>query len=224
MSIRGQILALTDDRQMAKVEAAGLGDIRRRLLAHATGEVLEIGAGTGANLREYRPGVMALTLTEPEVPLVRRLELRAQQHPSPVTVLRASAEDIPYDDGCFDAVVSTLVLCTVTDQRRALREVHRVLRPGGRLIFLEHVRSADRRLGQRQDRMNPLNRFVAGCECNRPTFDTIRACGFEIEHVEHILMRKVPSFVRPFVAGWAITIPGQRYAAPPPTTSRTTPV
>jgi ubiquinone/menaquinone biosynthesis C-methylase UbiE len=220
MSIRARVVALTYDRQMAKVEDAGLRELRHRVLAGVTGEVLEIGAGTGANLPAYRPGV-ALTLTEPEAPMMRRLERRARQHPSPVTVLRAPAEDIPYDDGSFDVVVSTLVLCAVTDQRRALREVHRVLRLGGRLVFVEHVRSQEPQLARLQDRMNGLNRFVAGCECNRPTLETIRAAGFDVDHVEHLQARKVPPFVRPFVAGWARAVPGCRYAPQAPTTSQT---
>src|SRR5207249_6677845 len=130
--------------------------------------VLEIGAGTGANLSLYGPAVESLTLTEPERPMLRRLERRARDHASSATVLRAPAEDLPFEDGSFDTVVTTLVLCGVDDQPRALREARRVLRPGGRLLFLEHVRSDDPGVARLQDRMNWLNHSIFGCDCNRP--------------------------------------------------------
>ena len=112
--------------------------------------------------------------------MVKRLDRKARAVAPTATVLRAPAEDLPYDDASFDTVVSTLVLCSVDDQPRAIAELRRVLRPGGRLLFLEHVRSDDPKLARRQDRMNPLNRFVVHCDCNRPTLDTLRAGGFEI--------------------------------------------
>ena len=87
------------------------------------------------------------------------------------------AEDLPFEDATFDVAVSTLVLCGVDDQPRALRELRRVLRPGGQLLFIEHVRSGDTRLARSQDRMNGINRFVVGCDCNRPTLDSIREAG-----------------------------------------------
>ena len=116
--------------------------------------MLEIGGGTGANLPYYRPEVESLTITEPEPPMLRRLERRAREQAPQATVLRAPAEDLPFEDATFDTVVSTLVLCGVDDQPRALRELRRVLRPGGQLLFIEHVRSDDARLARRQDRMN----------------------------------------------------------------------
>ncbi|MDQ1425296.1 MAG: hypothetical protein QOD72_2794, partial [Acidimicrobiaceae bacterium] len=115
----------------------------------------------------------------------------------------------------FDVAVSTLVLCGVSDQPRALRELRRVLRPRGQLMFIEHVRSDEDRLARRQDRLNSLNRFMAGCECNRTTVASIEAAGFEITELEHRAMPKVPAFVSPFVAGLAVApatvaAPGQR--------------
>jgi ubiquinone/menaquinone biosynthesis C-methylase UbiE len=164
--------------------------------------VLEIGAGTGANLPHYGPGVAELSLTEPEAAMARRLERRVAEVRPDAMVLRAPAEDLPFDDDSFDAVVSTLVLCGVDDQQRALRQVRRVLRPGGKFVFLEHVRSDDEQLARRQDRMNPVNRFVVCCDCNRPTLAGIEA-ELSVEEVEHSELPNAPFFVRPMILGVA---------------------
>jgi ubiquinone/menaquinone biosynthesis C-methylase UbiE len=207
MSLRGKLFAMTYDRQMARTEQAGLRDLRRTLLAAASGQVLEIGGGTGANLPFYGPGVQSLTIIEPEAAMVRRLERHAREQASVARVLRAPAEDLPFDDGAFDVVVSTLVLCGVSDQPRALRQIRRVLRPGGRLLFLEHVRSGDARLARRQDRMNWVNRLVVCCDCNRPTLASIQQAGFAAGKVEHGTLPKAPSFVSPLIIGSASTPP-----------------
>jgi ubiquinone/menaquinone biosynthesis C-methylase UbiE len=203
MSLRSRFFALTYDRSIAKVEQAGLRDLRQELLAGANGRVLEVGGGTGANLPFYGPNVESLTITEPEAPMLRRLERRVREQAPLAKVVQAAAEDLPFDDDTFDVAVSTLVLCGVDDQPRALRELRRVLRPGGRLIFIEHVRSDDPGLARWQDRMNGISRFVAGCECNRPTLDSIKAEGFEVTNVEHTTLKKAPPFVRPLIAGTA---------------------
>ncbi|HEY7626745.1 MAG TPA: class I SAM-dependent methyltransferase [Ilumatobacteraceae bacterium] len=203
MTLRSRFFALTYDRQMAKIERAALRDFRIRLLADARGRVLEIGGGTGANLPFYGPGVESLTITEPEPPMIRRLEKKVGEQAPSTTVLRAPAEDLPFEDRSFDVAVSTLVLCGVDDQPRALRELRRVLRPGGELLFIEHVRSDETRLARRQDRLNGLSRFLVGCECNRPTLTSIGAAGFTVTEVEHVTMPKVPSFVSPFIVGRA---------------------
>ena len=143
MGIRGKIFAATYDQQIKGAEKAGLAAMRQALVSQASGEVLEIGGGTGANLAHYGPGVTALTITEPEAPMLKRLQRRVQAEgaaratPAGPTVLRAPAEDLPCEDDTFDVVVSTLVLCGVDDQPRAIREIRRVLRPQGRLLFLE---------------------------------------------------------------------------------------
>jgi ubiquinone/menaquinone biosynthesis C-methylase UbiE len=203
MTLRSRFFAATYDRQMAKVEMAGLRAHRESVLAEATGRVLEIGAGTGGNLPFYGPGVESLTMTEPEIPMLRRLERKVREKAVEATVLRAPAEDLPFDDDAFDAVVSTLVLCGVDDQPRALRELRRVLRPGGRLLFIEHVRSADPKLARKQDRMNGINRFMVGCECNRPTLRTIEAGGFDVTKIEHTTAQKIPKWASPFIVGSA---------------------
>jgi len=206
MSLMSRIFALTYDRSMARMEAAGFRELRRRALAQAAGDVLEIGGGTGSNLPYYGPAVTSLTISEPEAPMLRRLEKKVREQGSTTRVVRAPAEDLPFPDGSFDTVVSTLVLCGVADQPRALREIRRVLRPGGRLVFIEHVRSEDPKLARWQDRLNRLNRFVAGCECNRATLETIRREGFEVENLETTTLNKVPKFVRPAIVGAATAV------------------
>ena len=207
MSLRTKFFAMTYDRQIARTEKAGLRVFRQRLLAGASGDVLEIGGGTGANLPCYGPAVGSLTITEPQPPMLRRLERAVQAHRPGTRVLRAPAEDLPFDDDSFDVAVSTLVLCGVDDQPRALRELHRVLRPGGRLLFIEHLRSDDPGLARLQDRMNWLNRLVVCCDCNRRTLDSIHGTGFAVTQVQHTALPKAPPFVRPTVLGSA-TVPG----------------
>jgi ubiquinone/menaquinone biosynthesis C-methylase UbiE len=203
MGLRRRFFALTYDRQLAKVEQAGLGELRQTLLADASGRVLEVGGGTGANLPFYGPGVESLTITEPEPSMLRRLERRVREQSPDTKVLRAPAEDLPFEDNTFDVAVSTLVLCGVDDQARALGELRRVLRPGGRLIFIEHVRSDEPGLARWQDRLNGLNKFVACCDCNRRTLDSIKAEGFEVTDVQHTSLKKVPPWDRPLIAGTA---------------------
>lgn len=203
MSLRRSFFAWTYDRQLAKVEQAGLQAIREAALAGASGRVLEVGAGTGANLPHYGPAVERLTLTEPEPAMLRRLERRVREEAPETAVVKAPAEDLPFDDDSFDVAISTLVLCGVDNQPRALSELRRVLRPGGRLIFIEHVRSEEPGLARWQDRLNGFNRLVACCDCNRRTLDAINAAGFDVTEVEHTSLEKVPPFVRPLIVGAA---------------------
>lgn len=203
MSIGGRLFAALYDRMSAGAEAAGLHAHREALLARTSGRVLEIGAGTGANLACYGEGV-ELTVTEPEEPMARRLERRINEQSRRVELVRAPAGELPFADGQFDSAVSTLVLCTVDDQARALGELRRVLKPGGELLFIEHVRSDDPKRARWQDRLNGVNKVVAhGCNCNRSTLDAIRAAGFEITDLTHDELEKVPPLIRPLVVGRA---------------------
>jgi ubiquinone/menaquinone biosynthesis C-methylase UbiE len=204
MTLRSRFFAMTYDRQMGKVEKAGLRALREGLLAGASGRVLEIGGGTGANLPFYGPAVESLTITEPETPMLRRLQRKVGQQAPATTVVRAPAEDLPFADGTFDVAVSTLVLCGVDDQPRALRELRRILRPGGRLLFIEHVRADDAKLARFQDRMNGINRFMVGCECNRPTLNSMAKAGFAVTQVKRTTVPKAPKFLRPAVVGTAM--------------------
>jgi ubiquinone/menaquinone biosynthesis C-methylase UbiE len=204
MGIWGRVFAGMYDRFMAKSEREGLAAHRETLLAGARGEVLEIGGGTGANLSKYGQEVRSLTLTEPEKPMLSRLQRRAQEQWPDAKVLQAPAEDLPFEDDSFDTAVTTLVLCTVDDQPHALGELRRVLRPGGRLLFMEHVRSDDERVARWQDRLLPLNtKLCCGCHCNRPTLDGIRKAGFEVTQLRNDTIPGAPPWVRPLIVGEA---------------------
>lgn len=165
------------DRVTAAVEDGGAREWRAELLADLAGSVLEIGAGTGANLVHYPATVRRLVVTEPDRHMRRRLlpkvhELAAAgTGPEEVEVVAADAADLPYPDETFDAVVSTLVLCTVPDQPATLAELERVLRPGGRLVLLEHVAATARPRRLRwQRRVEPVWKHLAGnCHLTRPT-------------------------------------------------------
>ena len=205
MSLWGRVFAAGYDRFMAGTEKAGLRDHRVKLLGRARGRVLEIGGGTGANLSLYGDAVEELVVTEPEEPMARRLERKLASCARPVRLVRAPAEQLPFEDGSFDTVVSTLVLCTVDDPARALSEIHRVLKPGGQLLFLEHVRADDAKLARWQDRLNGLNRAIGhGCNCNRATLETVQGAGFTVADVAHERFPKAPPFVRPLVVGTAV--------------------
>lgn len=211
MSLSGRIFAAFYDRAMAGTEQAGLGDRRRALLAQAQGRIVEVGAGTGVNLAHYPPaGIEELVLVEPEEPMARRLRRRAAESSLPIRIVAAPAEALPLPDGTFDVAVCTLVLCTVRDQAAALSELRRVLKPGGALLFLEHVRASDARLARWQDRLHPLwVRFGHGCHCNRPTLDAIGAAGFDVRDVEHAGLPKSPPIVRPMIVGVAAITPAE---------------
>lgn len=191
------------DRMLAGTEEAGLADRRHALLASAHGRVLEIGAGTGANLAHYPATVSELVLTEPEEPMARRLENKVADTGGRLaaTVVRTPAESLPFPDDSFDTAVCTLVLCTVRDPEQVLSELDRVLKPGGRLLFLEHVRSDDPRIAKWQDRIAPLwRRLGHGCNLNRPTPEMIRS-RFEHVEIEEDELPKAPPVVRPLRVG-----------------------
>jgi ubiquinone/menaquinone biosynthesis C-methylase UbiE len=185
-------------------ERAGMAQRRSALLSQATGRVLELGAGTGLNLPHYPDNLEKLVLTEPSPPMVGRLERRAKKAGIPSSVMVADAERLPFEDDSFDTVVSTLVLCTVDDPQRAINEIARVLKPGGKLLFLEHVRSDSRRLARWQDRLHrPWHAFAAGCNANRPTVDMLRESSLQIEDVGHDRWKWMPALVHPLAIGIA---------------------
>jgi ubiquinone/menaquinone biosynthesis C-methylase UbiE len=193
------------DRAFEASEEAGLQTMRSELLCGARGRVLELGAGTGLNLDLYpREGLDSLTLTEPNPHMFRQLRERAKKNCPGAELVEAGAEDLPFEDDSFDTVVVTLVLCTVPDQSAALREVARVLAPGGQLLFLEHVRANNPNLARWQDRLEKPWRFLGdGCHCNRDTVSAISAAGFQLGDVERHEFPKAPPILRPLVQGSA---------------------
>jgi ubiquinone/menaquinone biosynthesis C-methylase UbiE len=201
------IFARFYDRMTAASERAGLGEMRRELLASASGRVLELGAGTGHNLPYYTDAVTELVMTEPDPHMARRLRERLAREPGAAghpTVVETAAEGLPFDDGSFDTVVATLVLCTVEDQQRTLAEARRVLVEGGRLLYLEHVRSNRPGLARWQDRLRrPWGFIAAGCHPNRPTGQAIADAGFWIDSLERDKLPKAPPVVRPLIRGVA---------------------
>jgi ubiquinone/menaquinone biosynthesis C-methylase UbiE len=193
------------DRAFEASEEAGLREMRREVVAQARGRVLELGAGTGLNLELYpREGLDSLTLTEPDPHMYKQLRQRAAKDCAGAELIQAGAEDLPFEDDSFDSVVVTLVLCTVPDQPAALREISRVLEPGGRLLFLEHVRAHNPGLAKWQDRLEKPWRFLGdGCHCNRDTEAGLKAAGFELSNIEHPKLPKAPPIVQPMVSGIA---------------------
>jgi ubiquinone/menaquinone biosynthesis C-methylase UbiE len=183
---------------------AEIGDHRRRLLAGLTGRVLEVGAGNGLNFPYYPATVTEVLAIEPE-PYLRHLALAAaRQAPVPIRVVDSTAEALPAPDATVDAVVASLVLCTVTDLHRALAETRRVLRPGGRFRFYEHVRATDLRLARWQDRLErPWGWLVGGCHPNRDTVAAIAAAGLQVVQLDRFDLKAMPPLARPHVLGVA---------------------
>ena len=196
--------AVTYDPFLWAGERAGVRALRRELLDLARGCTVEIGAGTGLNLPHYPDGVDELLLVEPDPTMRARLERSLRHRGQHAGLVDAPAEDLPFADASVDTVVSTFVLCTVDHPDVALREVARVLRPDGQLLFIEHVRSDSPRLARWQDRLaGPWRRFARGCRCNRATAELIVSCGFALDHTREGTWRAMPPVVRPILSGRA---------------------
>jgi ubiquinone/menaquinone biosynthesis C-methylase UbiE len=205
----GPAFARLYDRFAAGMEDAGLRDTRRELLTRARGRTVEIGAGTGANLDLYPDGI-DLVLTEPDPHMARQLEKKLADIGESREVVAAGAESLPFPDESFDTAVSTLVLCTVDDTDAVLAELARVLKPGGRLLFLEHVRAGDPGLGRWQDRLErPWGWFARGCHPNRDTLASIGASPLEVAETQHDGLPKAPGIIRPMIVGEAIRPPAR---------------
>jgi ubiquinone/menaquinone biosynthesis C-methylase UbiE len=195
------LMAAVYDRFMKVSEEACLGRWRADLLRDLSGEVLEVGAGTGSTLGLYPKAVTRLVMAEPD-PHMRRKLLEKR---GTIEVSDAPAEKLPFDQASFDAVVCSLVLCSVRDQAAALAEIARVLRPGGRLLFLEHV-AADGKPERLkwQGRIEPLWKHLMGnCHLTRRTEAAIAAAGLDIETIQRESIRKALPIVRPSIRGVA---------------------
>lgn len=168
------------DRLNAGAERTFLRPAREEIVGRASGRVLEIGCGTGASFPYYTAAAEVFA-TEPDPHMLARARRRVADLGRAIDIRQAPAEALPFPDASFDAVVSTLVLCTVTDPARTLAEIRRVLRPGGELRFYEHVRHEHAFGAFWQDLVTPLwHRLFAGCHPNRDTAGLLRASGFTI--------------------------------------------
>jgi ubiquinone/menaquinone biosynthesis C-methylase UbiE len=201
------LIAAVYDRFMHEAERRRFGPWRRELLADLEGEVLEVGAGTGANLPHYPTAVRRVIAAEPDRAMRARLARRAAAMAGPpgrsIEVSEASLDRLPWPDARFDAVVATLVLCSVDDPGRALGEIRRVLRPGGRLVFMEHVASDEAGHRRWQRRIEPVWKRVGGnCHLTRETEQAIRDAGFGIERLDRHVEEGQP-LVRKIVRGIA---------------------
>ncbi len=195
------------DRMMASAERSFMRRVREEIAGGARGRVLEVGAGTGANFPYYNDQAEEVLATEPDPHMLERAGRRAEDVGRTIELRQAPAEKLPFDDDSFDTVVSTLVMCTVGDPRRALSEVRRVLKPSGELRMYEHVRY-DHAFGAFwQDAITPVwGWFAAGCHPNRDVAAFVREAGFEFEQ----LTRETPHppippfvFTRPHIRGIA---------------------
>ncbi len=190
---------------MEESERACLADWREALLADLSGHVLEIGAGTGRNLDHYPRSIERLVLAEPDRHMRTRLSSMASGHAKHVEVIGAPAQALPVADESFDAVVCTLVLCSVGDVDAVLAEVRRVLKPGGRFLFIEHVAAKGGSRLTWQRRIEPVwKRLADGCHLTRQTRAAIERAGFDLADVHEESMRKALPIVRPTVRGTAI--------------------
>lgn len=168
-------------RVSVKAEERGVREHRRTLLDGLAGVVCEVGAGQGLNFAHYPSTVTRVIAVEPEPTLRRHALEAAARAPLPVEVFDAASEALPLEEATCDAVVASLVLCTVPDQALALAEVRRVLRPAGELRFYEHVRSAHRLVAVGEDLVTPIwSRFAGGCHPNRDSVAAITAAGFDV--------------------------------------------
>lgn len=199
----GRGFAAVYDRGLKASEDAGLREMRREVLASATGRTVDIGAGTGVNIELFPPRVTELVLAEPDPHMLKKLRQKLAEGGRGDAV-QAPAESLPFADSSVDTVVFTLVLCTVPNPAAALAEAARILRPGGKLLFVEHVRSEEPGLARWQDRLEKPWRFLAdGCHCNRDTVALIEGSSFALDQVERGALPKAVPIVRPLARGSA---------------------
>ena len=204
-SVHHPLFARFFDR-LSRLMERDVGDYRQELLAGLSGRVVEIGAGNGMNFRHYPASVEEVVALEPEAYLRAKAEQAASGAPIRVTVRDGVAAPLPLQDGDFDAAIASLVLCTVPDPGRALGELRRVLKPGGELRFLEHVRSDRPRKARFQERLDGSGVWPVvggGCHCARDTVAAIEAAGFQIERVRRLDVGPAWFVTNPHVLGIA---------------------
>ncbi|WP_158853916.1 class I SAM-dependent methyltransferase [Saccharothrix deserti] len=189
MSVRHPVFARLYPMMSQAMERGGMAEHRQALLTDLAGEVIEVGPGDGLNFAHYPPTVTHVLAVEPEPRLRQHAHTSAERATVPVEVVDGLAERLPAGDGTADAVVVSLVLCSVRDQEAALREIHRVLKPGGQLRFLEHVRADTPGLARVQRVLDATlwPRLAGGCHTGRDTVAAIERSGFAIERLDRFL-------------------------------------
>lgn len=166
-----------------------LGKLRKRALAELSGTVVEIGFGSGTNVPYYPDAVARVFAVDPALVGRKLAAKRLARSPVAVEYVGLDGASIPLDDSSMDYALSTWTLCTVPDVDAALGELRRVLRPGGRLVFLEHGLSDDPKVAHRQHRFNPIQQRIAGgCNIDRDPAASIAAAGFEMEHLDNFVI------------------------------------
>lgn len=203
----GRVFSAIYDPLLKGTEEAGLRERRREVLSAARGRTIDIGAGTGANLGLF-PAAAEVVMAEPDPHMIKRLRRKLAESSAEVELVEAGAEALPFEDSSFDTAVFTLVLCTVPDPQAALAEAARVLKPGGQLLFVEHVRAEDPGVARWQDRLErPWQVFADGCHCNRDTVANIEASPLTVDAVERGELPKSPPITKPLVWGRASLAP-----------------
>ncbi len=198
------------DRLLAPFEDKWLRQKRCELLQWCRGRVLEIGGGTGANLPCYSPSSRVI-FTEPDRAMLAKSLPKLREARLSADLLLCRAENLPFQSESFDTVVATLVLCSVSDPTRSLREIARVLKRGGRFLFLEHTR-ADGDVAKWQDRITPFwSKVALGCHLNRSTVSTIQRAGFQLAHLERHLPPGLPRLSQPAFVGVALNQTSQPF-------------
>lgn len=195
-------------RLMGLSERAGGAALRARAVGPAAGRTLEIGAGNGYNLPHYTAAVTELVVTEPSPHMVEHLRTRLADSALPVgtsRLVQTGAEQLPFADASFDTVTAGYVHCTIQHPDRAIAEITRVLKPGGRYLFIEHVRArTGSLLARAQDVVEPLHVYVAaGCHPNRRTERMLRESDLDVEWLEHANLPRSSPSVRPVILGAA---------------------
>jgi len=190
------------------VATEALEEVRDRVVENAAGHVIEIGSGTGANFLSYSDSVTSLTTIEPNPGMNRRARQRIKYLEFPVDAREIRCDSLPMKDASFDFAVSTFTLCSLDDPHRCLSEIHRVLKPGGRLLFLEHGLSDSETVGRWQQRLTPLQqRLCDGCCLNKGIDSIIRGAGFSIEALSNYYLDKVPRVLGYIYEGQAVKEP-----------------
>lgn len=201
------LFAACYDRTMARSEQLCLGNWRRELLQQTKGDVLEIGSGTGTNLPCYPADLTRLVLCEPDPFMLNKLRKKITESSHAPELTTCLAERLEFADNSFDTIVATLVLCSVAEPDTALNEIRRVLRPGGKLLFLEHVRSDQPSTRRWQNFWEPLWKCGCGnCHLTRDTAKIIKNAGFCLDELDDLQMLGTPAIVRRIIRGTATSL------------------